>query len=352
MDIRLTCKRSTGLAVLPVVVMICNMILERGVGGAYKVSLVVSVIVAVGIGEVLTSLEVASAVAAVLIALCRVCNSGSVEGAVMDPAALNGSGESRALLLTLHTYTVLGNVLEGNISYLKALTDTLRVVCGLADEVKSPAVKGGIVADTLDGDVLTARHTSHKAVVAFGSAVVDRVISGKTCGSGYVADNTYNERSSVKSELADYISIGVSSAALGVQACANVLANRVKNVTDACNGGAVLACYGNGVLVLVGNIKNDCIFLKCTVIVVCANARGVVKVSIARAVVGIYGKCIGGERLGLVCCAADYGNYLDLIVACLKANRINTVACRAGADKVGIDLCPVAAACGSYVSVI
>ena len=66
MDICLTCKRSTGLTVLPIVVMVGNVILKRIVGGAYKVSLVIAVIVAIGVGEVLTSLKVTGTVAAVL----------------------------------------------------------------------------------------------------------------------------------------------------------------------------------------------------------------------------------------------------------------------------------------------
>ena len=79
MDIRLTCERTTGLTVLPVVVMICDMILERIIRRTNEVGLVVTLIVAVGVGEVLTALKVTGTVTAVLITLSRIGNHRSDE---------------------------------------------------------------------------------------------------------------------------------------------------------------------------------------------------------------------------------------------------------------------------------
>ena len=240
MDIRLSCQRSTGLAVLPIVVVIGQIVLERGVGGADEIGLVISVIIAVGVGEVLTALEVAGTVTAVLIALGRVGDCGSVEGTMVYPATLDGCGEGRALLLTLHADAILGHVTEGEVSYLKALADATCIVGGLADKVQTPAVQLGVKADTLDGDILAARHSRHKAVVTRASAVVDAIVGGETLGCLYAADNTNDQRRAVICKLSDNVSIGVGNTALGVFAAANVLTDRVENIADARNGSTVL----------------------------------------------------------------------------------------------------------------
>ena len=312
----------------------------------------IAVVVAVGVGEILSTLEVAGAVTAVLIALGWVSDGGSVEGAVMYPASLNGCGKGAFLLLSLHTYTVLGNVPEGNVPHLKASADACLIICGLGDEVKTPAVNSRIRADTLDGDILTTRHTSHKAVVTNASAVVYRVKLGKSCGCGNVADNSNNEGSSLLGKLTDNIRIGVCGSALGAFISANVLANRVKNITDARNGGAVLRLYGNAVFVCLGNVENDCIRLQRSVIVICADALGVIKVSIARAIVGLYRKGVGKESLVCLLCAAYRRKYLYLIISRLKSHRINTVEGGIAADKLGVDLFPIRRACRGDIGVI
>ena len=139
-DVRLTCQRTAGLAVFPIVVVVGQVILKRGVGRADEIGLVVADVVAVGVGEVLTALEVACSVAAALIALCGICNNGCVEGAVMYPTTLYGSGECGVLLLTLHADAILGDVLEGDVSDLEALAEAAGVIRGLTDEVKTPTV--------------------------------------------------------------------------------------------------------------------------------------------------------------------------------------------------------------------
>ena len=318
MHICLTAERTTGVAVLPVVVMPGNMVLQRGVGGTNKVGLVITLVVAVAHGHIITTLEVAGTVTAVLIGLGRAGDRGSVEGAVMYPATLNGSSKGRALLLTLHADTVLGYVSEAKVSYLKALTVAVSIVGCLADKVKTPTVDSGIMADTLDGDILTTRHTSHKAVVTSGSAVINAVILGKTvdlggsraevsaAGTLNATYNTDNQGSAVSRQLTENILVAVCCTALGVHAAAYVHTGRAKNVTDTCNGCTVLTCYGNSVLVLIGNVENDCIFLKRTVVIVCTYTCGVIKVCIAGTVVlkhlnTALGKCaracVDGQRI-------------------------------------------------------
>ena len=226
MDICLTGERSTGITLVPIVMVIGQVVLKRCVGGTNKVGLVVALIVAVGVGEVVTALKVAGTVTAVLIALCGRGDAGSYEGAMMYPTTLNRRSEGRALLLTFHTYTVLRNVFKCYISNFKALTATCSIVCGLTDKVQTPAVNGSIRADTLNGDILTARHTRHKAVVTGTSAVVNAVILGKAVDLGnsiaHVAaartlnatDNTDYEGSAFVCQLAENILVGVSLAAL------------------------------------------------------------------------------------------------------------------------------------------
>ena len=137
---------------------------------------------AIGVGEILSALEVAGAVTAILITLGGICDLGGVEGAMMYPAALNGSGKIASRLYALHTYAVLGHVSEGDVSDLKASAEAAGVIGGLTHEVKSPAVNGSVIANTLDGDVLAALHARHKAVVALAAAVVLRVKGGKSLG--------------------------------------------------------------------------------------------------------------------------------------------------------------------------
>ena len=329
MDICLTGERSTGITLVPIVMVIGQVVLKRCVGGTNKVGLVVALIVAVGVGEVVTALKVAGTVTAVLIALCGRGDAGSYEGAMMYPTTLNGRSEGRALLLTFHTYTVLRNVLKGYISNLKALTATCIIVCGLTDKVQTPAVNGSIRADTLDGDILTARHTRHKAVVTGTSAVVNAVILGKAVDLGnsiaHVAaartlnatDNTDYEGSAFVCQLTENILVGVSLTALGVKAGANVHTCRAENVTDTCNGGAVLCGNGDAILVLVGNVKNDCVLLQCTVVVIRADTVGVVEVGITRAVVLKHLNTAGGNTTA-------GGSYSQRVCTCLKAGDVDT----------------------------
>ena len=297
MHICLTAERTAGVAVLPVVMVPGNMVLQRGIGGTNEVGLVIALVVAVAHGHIFTALEVAGAVAAVLIGLSRAGDGGSHEGAIMYPATLNGRIQT-IILLTFHTDTVLGYVSEGKVSYLKALAVACRIVGCLADEVKTPAVDLGIVTDTLDGDILTARHTSHKAVITYRSTEINAVVLCKTVDLGgrrthvcaartlNAADNTDYEGCAVCRQLTKNILVGVSRAALGVKAAAHVHTGRAENVTDTRNGCAVLGGYGYAILVLVGNVKNDCVVLESTVVFICADTLGVIEVSIARTVVG------------------------------------------------------------------
>ena len=93
--------------------------------------------------------------------------------------------------------------------------------------METPSVNYGIRADTLNGDILTARHTSHEAVVANASAVVNSVVLCKSRGRSYPADNTNNKRCAVGCKLAKDVGIAVSLTALGILAAANVHTNRV-----------------------------------------------------------------------------------------------------------------------------
>ena len=240
MDIRLTCQRSTGFAILPVVVVVGQVILQRIIGRADKVGLMVADVVTVRVGEILTALEVAGTVAARLVALSGVGDEGSIEGTVVYPAALNGCGESVTLLLSLHTDTVLGNVHKRDVSHLKALAEAVLVVSGLTDEVQTPAVHYSVTADTLDGDILTAGHSRHCAVVTDTSAVIDRVVCCEAVGRGDVTYNTDNKGRAVLSELADDVRVSVGDTALSIYTAANVLANGVEYITDTDNGCAIL----------------------------------------------------------------------------------------------------------------
>ena len=335
MHIGITAERTTGFAVLPVVVMPGNMVLQRGVGGTNEVGLVITLVVAVAHGHIITTLEVAGTVTAALVTFSRAGDRGSVEGAVMYPATLNGSSKGRALLLTLHADTVLGYVYEAKVSYLKASAVACRIVGCLTDKVKTPAVDLGIMADTLDGDILTARHTSHKAVVTSGSAVINAVILGKTvdlggsraevsaAGTLNATYNTDNQGSAVSRQLTENILVAVCLAALGVHTAAYVHTGRAKNVTDTCNGCAVLTCYGNCVLVLIGNVENDCIILKRTVVVVCTYTCGVIKVCIAGTVVlkhlnTALGKCaracVDGQRIRARLESGDVNSHTAVLI--------------------------------------
>ena len=187
----------------------------------------IALVVAICIGEILTALEVACAVTAVLIALGRIGDHGSIEGTMVNPATLDGSSECRALLLTLHTNAILGNVLKGDVSHLKAPAVSLCIVGCLADEVNTPSVNYSISTDTLDSDILTARHTSHKAVVTYRAAVVNTVILCKSRGRSYPADNTNNERGAVGCKLSKNVGVAVGLTALRALAAANVHTNRV-----------------------------------------------------------------------------------------------------------------------------
>ena len=170
MDISLTSQRSSGLALVPVVVVICQVELEVAVRSTNEVSLVVALIVAVAVCEVESTLEVAGSVTAGLVGLSRIGDSRLVEFAVVDPASLNRSCEIGAFLYTFHTYAVLRNVLECDISYLEALAEIGS--SRFSHEVEAPAVYYGISSDTLDSNVLTGLHSCHVAVVAYRAAKV------------------------------------------------------------------------------------------------------------------------------------------------------------------------------------
>ena len=353
-DVCLTSKRTTGFTILPIIVMICKVILKRIIRGAYKVSLVITIIVAIGVGEVLTTLEVTCTVTAILIALGRIGNSGSIEVAVMNPATLNSGSKSCTLLLTLHTYTVLGNVLEGDVSYLKATSVACCIVCSLADKMETPTVDGCIITDTLDSDVLTTGHTSHIAVVTNASTVINAIILCKALNIQALnaADNTNNKRSTILCKLANDILVSVRLTALSVNTTANILTNRVKDITDTNNGCAVFRGYRNGVLVFLGNVDNDRILLECTVIIVCTNTLGVIEVSITRTVVSLNNKCICGKSLCALLYSTGGGNDLNLIVAGLKTNNVNSIIARVATNKLIINLCPRCRACGCNVCIV
>ena len=324
-DVRLTCQGTAGFAVLPIVVVVGQVILKRGVGRADKISLMISVVIAIGVGEVLTALEVAGAVTAGFVALCGIGNNGSVEGTVVDPASLNGCCESRALLLSLHTYTVLGNVLEGDVSHLEALAVAFGIIRGLADEVQSPTVHNGIGADTLDGDILTARHSCHVAVVANASAVVNGVVRGKTCRCGNVTDDAHDERRAVLGKLADNARVGVGDTALGVFAASDVSTDGVEYVSYTADGGAVLRGHRYGVLIFLGYVEDYRPRLKRAVVVVCAHTLGVVEMCITRAIVCQNREDIRGECQGCVFDTSDNRNDLDAVIARLKTYCIYAV---------------------------
>jgi hypothetical protein len=84
---------------------------------------VVTDVIAIGVCEILSALEIAGTVTTILVTLGGIRNNGSVEGTVVNPASLNRCREGGAILLSLHTDAILGNVLKGYISYLKALTE-------------------------------------------------------------------------------------------------------------------------------------------------------------------------------------------------------------------------------------
>ena len=326
MDVRLTSQGAARLTVLPVVVVVCDVVLHRGVGRAYEVGLVVAIIVAVGVGEVLTALKVARTVTAVLVTFRGIGNHRRVEGAVMYPATLNGCCENlrRILLLSLHAYTVLGHVSEGDVSHLKALAVAFCIVCSLTDKVQAPAVHNSVRAYTLDGDVLTAGHSRHKAVVTNASAVIYRVIRGESCGRCNVADNTYYQGSAVLRELAENVGVGVCDTALGVLATAYVSAHGVKDVSDACYGGAVLRGNRDGVLGCIGDVEHYSVRLESAVIVICAYTLGVVEVCVARAVIGRNGESLCRDGGCGDFRAALGGYYLDTVAARLETDGIYT----------------------------
>ena len=116
-----------------------------------------------------------------------------------------------------------------------------------------------------------------------------------------------------------------------------ILANRVEDITDADNRGAVLGGYRNGVLVFLGNVEDDSIILECAVVVICADTVCVIEVRKARAVVSR-----DGENVCYKCVRRLFGtilnrHYLYLIFTGLKTDCIYTIVVGVATNQVTVN---------------
>ena len=308
MDIGLPCERASRFALVPVVVVIGQMELQVAVRCADEIGLVIAFIVAIAVGEVETTLEIACTIAACLIRLSRIADRGLVEFAVVNPASLDRCRELGALLHALHADTVLGNIAESDVADLKALAQCR---CSrFCHEVEAPAVNDCIRADALDGDILAGFHSCHEAVVADRAAEVRGIVGSQT-GRGFdIADDAHNKGCAVLRQLLDDAAVGVGlAAAVGCLAAADILTCGVQDIADTGDLGAVLSADRDGVLVVVGDIEDDGTGFERSAVGVCAYTVSILEMGISRTILCIDlepllddGALGGGEGDGIGTC--------------------------------------------------
>ena len=111
-NVCLSCHRTTCSAVLPVVVVEADIVLQVAVICADKIGFVIAFIVIITVGEILSTLEVTRTVALLFIGFSRLFDIRNVELVVMYPASFNGCCYYSVCLNAFHSHSIFGNISE------------------------------------------------------------------------------------------------------------------------------------------------------------------------------------------------------------------------------------------------